>query len=226
MARTAAAPRTGESRTGLIVTTILLLAAITWFVTRAGHYLTDYSLTSYTGYFWPRRFGLVAHLSGGILALLTGLFQIWLGLTHRTGGVHRILGRLYAAGVLIASTGGFYLALTIPGQLAYRTGLLLLNAAWLVTTGMALCSIHTRRIQQHREWMLRSYIVTFAFVTYRLGEKLLRQWITLPDVPDADDIAIMMAWACWAVPLLFAEPLIQLQSMRQGRSPASRSAAG
>jgi hypothetical protein len=43
---------------------------------------------------------------------------------------------------------------------------------------------------------------------------------------DADDIAIMMAWACWAIPLLFAEPLIQLQSMRRGRNPPSRSLAG
>jgi hypothetical protein len=79
---------------------------------------------------------------------------------------------------------------------------------------MALYSIGTRRIEQHREWMIRSYIVTFAFVTYRLGENLLRQWISVPDTPDADDIAIMMAWACWAIPLLLAEPLIQLQSRR------------
>jgi uncharacterized membrane protein len=218
MTRAAAAPRTGESHTGLILTTILLLAAMTWFVSRKVHYLTDYSLASYTDYFWPHRFGLMAHFFGGILALCAGLTQIWLGLTHRTGRVHRALGKLYAASILVASCGGFYLAFAIPGPPAYRTGLLFLNVAWLVTTGMALYSIRTRRIQQHREWMFRSYIVTFAFVTYRLGEKLVRQWITVPDVPDADDVAIMMAWACWAVPLLFAEPLIQLHSMRRGRT--------
>lgn len=102
-------------------------------------------------------------------------------------------------------------------RVSHRTGLLFLNVAWVVTTGMALYYIRTRRIQQHREWMIRSYIVTFAFVTYRLGETILRQWITLPETADADDIAILMAWACWAVPLLFAEPLIQLQSMRRPR---------
>jgi uncharacterized membrane protein len=217
MAEMAAAPRTGESRITLVVITALLLAGMTWFVLRVLHYLTDYSLASYTPYFWPRRFGLAAHLFGGILALCTGLIQLWLGLTRRTAGLHRALGKLYAASILVASSGGFYLALTIPGQLAYRTGLLFLNVAWLVTTGMALYYIRTRRIQQHREWMIRSYIVTFAFVTYRLGEKVLRQWITLPETPDADDIAIMMAWACWAVPLLFAEPLIQLQAVRRPR---------
>lgn len=217
MTRMAAAPRAGESHAGLISTTILLLAAMTWFVSRKVHYLTDYSLTSYTDYFWPRRFGLMAHLFFGILALCVGLIQIWLGLTHRTSGVHRTLGKLYAVSILVASCGGFYLAFAISGPPAYRTGLLFLNLAWLVTTGMAIYSIRTRRIQQHRDWMIRSYIVTFAFVTYRLGETLIRHWISVPDAPDADDIAIMMAWACWAVPLLFAEPLIQLQSMRRDR---------
>ena len=217
MTEMAAAPRTGESRITLVVITALLLAGMTWFVWRVLHYLTDYTVASYTQYFWPRRFGLVAHLFGGILALCTGLIQLWLGLTHRTAGLHRALGKLYAASILVASSGGFYLALTIPGQLAYRTGLLFLNVAWLITTGMALYYIRTRRIQQHREWMIRSYIVTFAFVTYRLGEKILREFTALPDTPDADDIAIMMAWACWAVPLLLAEPLIQLQSTRRPR---------
>jgi uncharacterized membrane protein len=216
------APRAGASQMTLVLITALLVAAMTWFVARILHYLTDYTLESYTGYFWSRRVGLVMHLSGGILALVTGLVQIWLGLSHRTSGVHRVLGKVYVTSILVASMGGFYLAFTIPGPPAYRTGLIFLNVAWLVTTGTALYAIGTRRIQQHREWMLRSYIVTFAFVTYRLGEKLVRQWVTVPDVPDADDIAVMMAWACWAVPLLLAEPLIQLQSMRrQGRSPPS-----
>jgi len=210
-----AAPRAGESHIVLAASTALLLAAMTWFVAHKVHYLTDYSLASYTQYFWPRRLGLVAHLCGGMLALTAGLVQIWLGLTHRTAGLHRTLGKVYAASILVASLGGFYLVFTIPGPPAYRAGLLFLNIAWLVTTGMALFSIRTRRIQQHREWMIRSYIVTFAFVTYRLGENIMRQWFTVPEVPDADDITIMMAWACWAVPLLFAEPLIQLRSMRR-----------
>jgi hypothetical protein len=36
----------------------------------------------------------------------------------------------------------------------------------------------------------------------------------VPDDPVADDIDTLMAWACWAVPLLLAELLIQLRSMR------------
>jgi hypothetical protein len=39
----------------------------------------------------------------------------------------------------------------------------------------------------------------------------------LPDTPGADDIDIIMACACWTVPLLLAEPLIQLRAMRRVR---------
>lgn len=99
------------------------------------------SLASFTDYYWPRRAGLVPHLIGGLLAIFAGLVQIWLGLTDRVSSLHRVLGKVYSSGVLIGSLGGFYLALSIPGHLPYRVGLLGLNAAWLITTGMALYAI-------------------------------------------------------------------------------------
>jgi len=211
----APASRGRPSHLSLIVVLAALAAALLWFVVQRVHYLTDYSPASYTDYLWPRRAGLIPHLTGGILAITAGLVQIWLGLTNRVSTLHRMLGRVYAAGVLIGSLGGFYLALTIPGPLPYAAGLFMLCVAWVITTGMALYSIRTRRIEQHREWMLRSYTVTFAFVTYRLASYWLRRWIHLPDSDAADDVDILMAWASWAVPLLLAEPLIQLWSMRK-----------
>jgi len=54
-------------------------------------------------------------------------------------------------------------------------------------------------------------------VTFRLGTYWLPRWIPVPGAGDrvADDIDSLMAWACWAVPLLVAEPLIQLRSMQR-----------
>lgn len=205
----------------LTVVLAVLATALLWFFVQKVHYLTDYSLASYTDYYWPRRAGLIPHLAGGAIAITAGLIQIWLGLTNRVGTLHHVLGRIYAAGVLMGSIGGFYLALTIPGPLPYVAGLFMLCVAWVVTTAMALYAIRTRRIEQHREWMLRSYTVTFAFVTFRLVSYWLRRWLQVPESDAADDIDIVMAWACWAVPLLVAEPLIQLRSMRKrARVPA------
>ena len=209
-----AAPTSRVNGSNLVLIAIVaaLAMGLLWFVGSRSHYVTDYSIASYSDYFWPRRAGLILHLAGGLLAITAGLVQIWLGLTNRVNTLHRVLGKVYGTGVLIGSLGGCYLALTIPAHLPYKAGLLALNTAWLITTGMAIYAIRTRRIQQHREWMLRSYTVTFAFVTYRLVSSWLRPWIHVPDDPIADDIDTLMAWACWAVPLLLAEPLIQLRS--------------
>jgi uncharacterized membrane protein len=211
------APASNSGRLLLLVLAALALA-ILWFVGHRLHYLTDYSISSYSDYFWPRRAWLIPHLTGGAVALTAGLVQIWLGLTNRVRALHRALGKVYAVAVLIGILSGFYLALTIPGHLPYSTGLFMLCVAWLITTSMALYAVRTGRIEQHREWMLRSFTVTFAFVTYRLVSGWLRSWIHVADDSIADDVDTLMAWACWAVPLLIAEPLIQLRSMRRQRA--------
>ncbi len=211
----APASRARDSHLWLIVVLAALALALLWFVVQKLHYLTDYSPASYTPYFWPRRAGLVLHLAGGAVAISAGLVQIWLGLTNRVGALHHALGRVYAAGVLLGSIGGFYLALTIPGPLSYAAGLFVLCIAWVMTTGTALYSIRTRRIEKHREWMLRSYTVTFAFVTYRLVSYWLRRWMHLPESQAADDVDSLMAWASWVVPLMITESFIQLRSMRR-----------
>ena len=61
------------------------------------------------------------------------------------------------------------------------------------------------------EQMIRSYVVTFAFVTFRLVEKLLLPWNIAPQM----ELDTFLAFACWSVPLLFAEPLIQLRRIRR-----------
>jgi hypothetical protein len=202
----------------LIAVLALLAGVVLWFVVPRYHYFSDFSVESYSDYYWPRRGALIPHLLGGSIALTAGLVQIWLGLTRRTGVPHRLLGRIYGTGVLLASAGGIYLALTIPEHIAYSAGLVGLDAAWLTTTGMAIYAVRRRIIEQHRDWMLRSYTVTFAFVTFRLVDQWLHGWIKVPEDNVADGLDTLMAWACWSIPLLIAEPLIQLRHMRRRRS--------
>ena len=201
---------------GLLVLLAVLAAFGTWFVARNILPYAQYDPQTY-GDFWPRRFGLLLHVAGGLTALSVGLVQIWLGLTGRTRGKHPVLGRIYVSGVLLGSVAAYYLALTIaPKDAAYAAGLFMLATAWLVTTGMAIVAIRRHDYEQHREWMIRSYTVTFAFVTFRLVD----QWLASLHFASPDDIDTVMAWACWSVPLLFAEPLLQLRRMRM-RQPGT-----
>ena len=195
--------------------TIVILAALAlmalWFIaTRVLRY-ADYSHATYRDYYWPRRWALIPHILGGLTAVTTGIVQLWLGLTNRVTGLHRVLGKVYGAGILVGSLGGFYLALTIPPKdVVYATGLFMLCTAWVITTGMALFAIRRRNVIQHREWMLRSYTVTFAFVTFRLFALVLDKL----QVVSADDAGTIMSWACWAAPLILVEPLIQAKKIK------------
>lgn len=196
---------------GLLVLLAVLAGVVLWFINHYALRYTSYDAATY-GEFWPRRLGLVPHIFGGVLAALVGLAQLWLGLTGRTGLLHRRLGRIYLAGVTVGSAGAFYLALTIdPQYFAYAAGLFGLACAWVVTTSMALYSIRRRSPEQHREWMIRSYVVTFAFVTFRLVEKLLAPL----HIATPMELDTFLAFACWSVPLLFTEPLLQLRRLRR-----------
>jgi uncharacterized membrane protein YozB (DUF420 family) len=185
-----AARQQARSPTLAILGTLALLAL--WFiVTRALPYY-DYSFATYGDYFWPRRWGLIPHVLGGLVALTTGLVQLWLGLTNRVAILHRTLGRVYGSAVLVGSAGGYYLSLTIPAkEVVYASGLFMLCTAWLITTSMAVVAIRRRNVIQHREWMLRSYTVTFAFVIYRLSVDVLGRL----HVSSRDDVGTIMAWA-------------------------------
>jgi hypothetical protein len=46
-------------------------------------------------------------------------------------------------------------------------------AAWIVCTTAAFITARNRQIAQHRQWMVRSYAVTFTFVYWsHLGDTL------------------------------------------------------
>ena len=193
--------------------TILILAAAgalaLWFIFTAAFQYATYTQEAY-GSYWPRRFVLIPHILGGVVAITTGLVQVWLGVTGRTRRLHILLGRVYLGAVGIGSLAGFYLALTTLGSLAFGSGLFFLSVAWALTTAMAYVAVRHRAIEQHREWMLRSYVVTFAFVVFRL----LTGWLISRGVAPSDAAGVM-AWTSWAVPLLLLEPMLQYRKMRR-----------
>ena len=121
------------------------------------------------------------------------------------------MNRLILAGLCVAMTlTGAAVVIAqqqVPDAPArgFGTGITGLGIAWIVTTTLAIVAIRRGFIEQHREWMIRSYVVTFAFVTFRA------MWTVLQaaEVGTLQEQLAMSSWFCWAVPLLIVETVLQ-----------------
>ena len=157
------------------------------------------------GTYWPRRGWLLLHIGTAMIALFSGPIQIWLGLSDRNVRLHRRLGVIYMSAVVTSSVAAYYLAFHTDGGWVFGSGLVGLATAWLTTTGLAFLSIRRHLYEQHKEWMLRSYVVTFAFVWFRV----LLGALEASQVGTVLERLAVASWFCWAVPLLIAEAIIQ-----------------
>jgi hypothetical protein len=163
------------------------------------------------GPFWTRRHFLLAHLVPGTAALLLAPVLLWLGLTRSRMAWHRRLGQVYLAAVAASSAAAVGLAVTNPVSVVYGLGLIGLTTAWLATTAMAWFAVRRRDLAQHRDWMIRSAVVTFAFVWFRL---VLGAGMALRLGTESERF-ILAEWSCWSVPLLVTEVLLQAGRVRR-----------
>ena len=190
-----------------------VLTLILYFVWKYALHYFVFTPKSYGTYFWPRISWVVPHVASGLIAILIGPLQFWPRLRRDYLPFHRIAGRVYVTAVLIGSIAALGLASRIDSGPAYALGLVGLAFAWLVTTGMAFIAIRRKNLEQHRQWMVRSYVVTFAFVTFRLCDDALHRAQILSD----DERSKVLAWACWAVPLLVTELILQSRAVFKTR---------
>jgi len=151
----------------------------------------------------PRRGWLLLHISGGIVAILTGPVQLWLGLGDRGMTWHRRMGTVYMAAVGAGAIGGYYMAFNTDFGWLFGASLASLATAWVTTTGMAYLAIRKSLVEQHKEWMIRSYVLTFAFVIFRIVQPMLQNVGTITEQLAA------AGWLCWTIPLLATELVLQ-----------------
>jgi uncharacterized membrane protein YozB (DUF420 family) len=171
------------------------------------------------GYYWTYRTPLAFHLAGGVVALLAGVFQLWSGLNASAMRTHPWTGRVYVGAVIVGALGGIGLAFSsVFLGIAWDVALVSLALAWLAVTGTAFLCIRRRNLKAHKEWMIRSYIITFAFVSFRIIVDYVpyTAWWGISN----DDMALAMIWPVWVVPLLVYE--ISLQSRNLGAERAVR----
>ena len=172
------APTSKRARFKTVLWTLLGLTTLFVFITSEVLLVTDYPM--YHAYrlqvIADRQF-LIPHTLAGILALLIGPINFSSRIRERHLKLHRILGRVYVTSVFVGAATGVALAWGRPGL----PGTSMQAAAWVVCTTSALITARNRQIIQHRQWMARSYAVTFTFVSSRVLNLWPRYWSHLGD---------------------------------------------
>src|SRR5690349_2321988 len=216
-----------RKRTSYLAAKLLGLAAILviaiFFVRRyVFRYYLHYNQAAFTDpnlgepNFWALRGWLLMHMTGGMVALLTGPWQFWTGFRVRYARLHRWTGRVFLGGVAVGLVGAFHMAVHTSFGWAFGFASLGLALAWFTTSAMAYYAILKRKIAIHKEWMVRAYVVTFAFVTFRV----LNDFGPTSQLQPVNDRAITIMWSCWVIPLLVTEVILQLR--RMGSTAASK----
>jgi uncharacterized membrane protein len=156
---------------------------------------------------------LLPHAIAGTCALILGPMQFSDRLRQRFIGVHRAVGRLYVTGVFIAAPLGVYIqylneplgfARSFTIETVFQAGL------WMLTTGIAFAFILQGKVQQHRQWMTRS------FGTGPLIFLEVRVIFSVFNVSDPHSIEIVV-WACTASSLFVADLVLQVQEILRMR---------
>jgi uncharacterized membrane protein len=153
---------------------------------------------------------LLMHIAGGITALAMGSFQFPRTFRNRHFTLHRWIGRIYLLAVSLGAIAGFRIALVAAGGLPAHVGFAMLAVLWLVTATMAYIRVRQSQFQNHREWMIRNYALTFAAVTLRI-------WLPLLAGPLGYDFLssyVTVSWLCWVPNMIVAEALVVRSRVR------------
>jgi uncharacterized membrane protein len=171
-------PSSARSRSKTVIWISLGLTALFVFITSEVLLITGYPMYhAYRLQVIADRHLLIPHTLAGLIALLSGPIQFSSRLRRRYLRFHRVLGRTYVVSVFIGAATGVALAAGRPGF----PGTSMQAAAWIVCTTAAFLTARNRQIIQHRQWMVRSYAVTFTFVSSRVLNLWPRYWSHLGD---------------------------------------------
>jgi uncharacterized membrane protein len=156
-----------------------------------------------TGLYLPAYYSHV--LVGGII-LVIGLFQIYPRWNLKWRSLHRVLGFCYVMGILFfAAPGGMVMSFFIGRGPFVLASFMVQGVLWFISTARAFSYIRRGDIQQHREWMWRSYALTLAAITLRVYIFFASYYVDLTS-PQA---YATIAWLSWIPNLVVAEIMIR-----------------
>jgi len=170
-------------------------------------------------HYHPFRWWLLPHGIAGACALLLGPLQFSDRLRQRFTKFHRVAGRIYVASAMILAPLGAYIQYFQERTGAPRSFSVagVVDAILLMlTTGIAFAFILNGKVQQHRQWMTRSFAVALVFLEVRVVQGVTG-WENL-GIAATETVV----WSCLAFSLLSADIVLQVQELLRSRPAPAR----
>ncbi|HVG17695.1 MAG TPA: DUF2306 domain-containing protein [Blastocatellia bacterium] len=150
----------------------------------------------------PFKWWLLPHGIFGAVVILLAPLQFSDRLRRRFTRSHRVVGRLYVAGVFLLAPLGAYIQYYQErlGSPRSFTVLAVVNAVMLIAaTAIAFLFAYKRKITQHRQWIVRSYAIALVFIEGRfiMG---ITGWEEL-----GVEIVQAIIWSCLAMSVLLGD---------------------
>jgi len=118
---------------------------------------------------------MYVHVAFACIAMAAGLLNFSNRIFEKSRKFHRINGYVYLLSVLLVVLTSGYMAPYATGGKISSMGFNALNMIWLLITIMALVQIKKKRIDRHRNWMIRSYAFCFTNTMINLITSVLHQ---------------------------------------------------
>ncbi|HXM94196.1 MAG TPA: DUF2306 domain-containing protein [Candidatus Dormibacteraeota bacterium] len=195
----------------------MLLGLILHYVRRdALHYIFRYTPESFKK-FWPERFVIRTHIAAAMVMILLGPLQFWTGFRRRYMTLHRWSGRVFLLTGAVAACLVLYMGLhPLLGGVVYGFGLFLNGLFWLAAAAMAYYAIRIGNVQVHKEWMIRTYVLTCAGL---VGVRVIFDMDFLGRRIGPDALNDLSTWANWTVPLMVTEIALQIRRLQKNARP-------
>lgn len=163
---------------------------------------------------------LASHLLLALVITLGGPFQLIPALRRQFPAAHRWNGRLYLLTAVVISLGGLFMVWTrgTAGGDAMRVGISLNGLLIVVSSALTLRFAIARRIDSHRRWAMRTFILVSGVWFFRVG---LMGWIIINQGPvglgDDFDGPFVRFWAygCYLLPLAGLELYLRARESRR-----------
>jgi uncharacterized membrane protein len=173
-------------------------------------------------HYHPFRWWLLPHGIAGACALLLGPLQFSDRLRQRFAKFHRVSGRIYVASAMILAPLGAYIQYfqeRMGTPRSFSVAGVVDAALLMLTTGIAFAFILNGKVQQHRQWMTRSFAVALVFVEVRVVQGVTG-WENL-GIAATETVV----WSCLAFSLLSADIVLQIQELWRSRPAQAKAQA-